>query len=284
MLVFTRNSLVFIMFISAGFSSAAMAKSINVKNLKSAPRIDGSAKDWSGVPATTLKLKNPKPGGKSKIKSVSVKSGVYGNKVYFLFKWKDDSKDIHHKPYVWNSGKGKYVKGKQREDRLAIQFAMKGNYSTNWLSGKTFTADTWHWKAARSNPAGVAHDKRTIISTSRQKKSFKTKAENGKTIYIRRPSDSGPKLYKTKRYRKYKNDIMPKYIINKKPTGSIADVKAKAVWSNGTWTLEMSRVLNTGNHDDIVFRKGKTVKAGLAIFNHSGDNDHNNSEMIKFRF
>lgn len=77
---------------------------------------------------------------------------------------------------------------------------------------------------------------------------------------------------------------MPKYIVNKNPTGSIADVKAKAIWGNGMWTLELSRKLNTGNSDDVVFQSGRALKGGIAVFNHSGNDDHNHSETINFQF
>ncbi len=77
---------------------------------------------------------------------------------------------------------------------------------------------------------------------------------------------------------------MPKYIVNENPTGSIADVRAKGVWANGVWTLELQRKLDTQNLDDVVFEKGKKVLGGIAVFNHTGDDDHNHSDVINFQF
>lgn len=266
------------------FATNLLAAVINVTPLKSAPTLDGSDSDWSAVSAATLPLKNDKPDGRSNVESISIKAGVFGDKVYFLLQWKDDSEDNQHKPYTWDAAKNKYIKGTQQEDRVALQFVMSGDYDVNWLSGNTFTADTWHWKAARSNPAGIAQDKRTIIGKVAAKKAFKGTAADGSTIYIKRPSDAGDKLYKTQRYKKKESDVMPKYIVNKNPTGSIADVKAKAIWGNGMWTLELSRKLNTGNSDDVVFQSGRALKGGIAVFNHSGNDDHNHSETINFQF
>lgn len=266
------------------FASNLLASIISVNPLKSAPTLDGSGSDWSAVSATTISLKNDKPGGKSNIESISVKAGVFNGRVYFLLQWKDKSEDNQHKPFIWDASKNKYTRGSQREDRVALQFVMSGDYNANWLSGDIFTADTWHWKAARSNPAGIAHDKRTIIGKVATKKAYKGTTKDGSTVYIQRPSDTGDKLYKTRRYKKKAMDVMPKYIVNKNPSGSIADVKAKAMWADGVWTLELSRKLNTGNPDDVVFQSGKRLKGGIAVFNHSGDDDHNRSETIDFQF
>jgi len=66
--------------------------------------------------------------------------------------------------------------------------------------------------------------------------------------------------------------------------GSITDVKAKGVWKNGMWLLEIKRKMDTGHPDDVVFVKGKAVKAGIGIFNHSETDDHTISETLIFQF
>ncbi len=265
-------------------ASTLAAEDIKLSNLSAAPTIDGNDADWSGIPATTIKLINNRSGGKANINELTIKSGVNGGSVYFLMQWKDATHDNQHKPYVWDNAKGKYGKGKQSEDRFAIQFAMTGDYDVNWLSGNLFTADIWHWKAARTNGLGLAQDKMTIITDKKTKKAYKGKADNGKTIYIKRKSDAGSKFYKTTRYTSKEKDIMPKYVLASSATGSIADVKAKGVWSNGQWTLELSRKLNTGNNDDVVFTAGQSVKGGIAIFDHSGNDDHSHSDNLNFLF
>ena len=263
-------------------SSATFAQTIKVGKLAKAPTLDGSGSDWGSVSATVIKLVNTKKGGKSKVASVSMKAGVSGGDIYFLAEWSDSSHGEHHKPYVWNAGAKKYEAGKQREDRLALNFAMSGDFTHKWDSGKTFKADMWHWKSYRTNASGIAHDKMTIISSTPSKKSYKMSA-GGKTVYIQRPSDSGDKLYKTKRYSSKEKDIMPKYILNMAPTGSIADVKAKAKWANGKWTVEFKRKLNTGNADDAVFKVGSPIKGTIGVFDASGDDDHNISETITYQ-
>lgn len=57
------------------------------------------------------------------------------------------------------------------------------------------------------------------------------------------------------------------------PTESRGDIRAKGIWKNGRWTLEMRRKLNTGNRDDMVFTpdfwRPVYYMYGLAVFNHT---------------
>ena len=77
---------------------------------------------------------------------------------------------------------------------------------------------------------------------------------------------------------------MPKYILTDNPKGSIADVQCKGVWKDGKWSLEIRRKLDTKHQDDVVFAKGKSVKAGLALFDHTGDDNHVISDNFVFQF
>ncbi len=261
------------------FSAAAFSQSIPVVELSSAPQLDGNAIDWQAYPAVDVPLE-----GQLAPKNVAVKSGVFGDEVFVLLQWKDSTHDKEHKPYVWDAANEKYKKGKKQEDRFAINFAMEGDFTADWLSGNIFKADMWHWKAGRSNPIGIAQDKMTIITTEKAKQVYTATAKNGKEIYILRPSDSGDALYTTKRYATKEKDVMPKYILNENAKGSIADVKAKGVWENGQWTLELKRKLNTGHPDDVVFTKGQALAASMAVFDRSGNENHNISDTLVFQF
>lgn len=277
-IIFIATSLVI------SFFGTTSAQEVSVNKLSTAPVLDGSDSDWQGISETVIPLKKSGTNVTVAIPSVSIKSGIIGDEIYIFMQWDDATKDDQHKPFIWNSAQNKYVAGEQREDRLALQFEMDGDYTVNWLSGNSFEADTWHWKAARSNPIGLVHDKRTIIGTAPVKKAYKATTENGATIYIQRPGDKGDKLYTTKRYSTKEKDMMPKYILATDPKGSVADVHCKGIWKDGKWSLEIKRKLNTGHPDDIVFTEGKTVKAGLAVFDHSGDDNHVISDTFNFQF
>nr|MBF0222969.1 hypothetical protein [Desulfobulbaceae bacterium] len=272
---------IYLLAISCSLLSAmpAFSQTIPTFQLNSPPTIDGNANDWHAYEFTNIPLE-----GVLDIKNVAVKSGIAGDEVFFIFQWQDNSYDIEHKPFIWNTAEGKYTTEDKSEDRFSINFDMEGDFTHDWLSGNSFKADMWHWKAARSNPIGLAQDKLTIITTEPSKKAYTTKAKNGQKIYILRPSDAGDPLYKTARYATKEQDRMPKYILNTDVKGSVADVKAKGVWENGQWTLELKRKLNTGNPDDRVFKKGDTVLAAIAVFDHSGDEFHNISKTLTFQY
>lgn len=262
----------------------ADAQTIQVKKLNRAPTLDGNANDWEQVEATVIPVAGL-PGNKVVgVDEISVKAGVAGDSVYFLWQWKDDTEDIQHKPFVWDEKAGKYEAVPQAEDRFAVNFAMEGDFTYDWFSGQTFKADNWHWKAARTNPGGLAHDKMIIITTEPTKKAFKATARNNSEIYILRPSDQGDELYTTKRYAVKEKNMMPKYIMSDNPQGSVTDVKAKGVWKDGVWTLEFKRLLDTGHPDDLAFKAGDVVPAAIAVFNHTGDEHHNTSKTIYFQF
>ncbi|MGB5742136.1 MAG: ethylbenzene dehydrogenase-related protein, partial [Sedimenticolaceae bacterium] len=211
--------------------------------------------------------------------------GTHSDRVFLFVEWDDDSEDTVHKPWVWNGELNKYVKGPQREDRLAVQFSTDENYSTDWRSGEEFTADTWHWKASRSNPLGLAHDKSLVVSRSKLLRAYKLSIADGGNLYISRPSDTGDKIYKTKRYRRFDQPLMPKYLLTESPRGSVADVAARGVWSQGKWRLELSRKLSTGNADDVALpQRPGSVAGGIAVFDHSENDDHAISDTLAFDF
>ena len=68
------------------------------------------------------------------------------------------------------------------------------------------------------------------------------------------------------------------------PSGSLIDVKAKGIWNNGEWTLEMSRKLDTGNADDVSLSQVKTIKGAIAVFNKAGAEHKSFSETMVFDF
>lgn len=260
----------------------AESLAIAVSPLNEAPLLDGRLDDWA-IESQRIQLHKAHPDVSVELSDLSLWAGHHDDMIYFAFRWADSSPDRQHKPYIWSDEKQRYAVGKQREDRLAIQFQIEGDYDVNWLSGNSFKADMWHWKSARSAPIGFAHDKMTIVSREKLTRSYKAEALNGEPVYIRRPSDSGDKLYTNKRYGLRESKQMPKYILNPDVSGSVADVKAAQRWEDGEWIVELSRKLDTGHDDDIVFEPGKEIPGGIAVFNRSGDANHVISDNLLFR-
>lgn len=271
-------------FLFALLSPAALAQTIIVSTLTQAPQIDGQDSDWDKVPAQIIMLAPFKQNSGLQSREIIIKAGQFQGQVFFYFQWPDKTENITHRTYVWNEAQQRYKKGADLEDRLVMQFEISGEYSTDWSNANDFVADTWHWKAARSNPLGLAHDKIATLSSKKLLRAASIPSPDGSKRYVFRESDEGTRLYKTLRYVEKEQDLMPKYELFPNPSGSIADVKARGIWRNGIWQLELSRKLDTGHSDDAQFVSRQTVRGGIAVFDASSEENHIISETLVFQF
>ena len=190
-------------------------------------------------------------------------------------RWPDATKNDSHESRLWDETLRGYKTGDDREDRVALMFDMGGDFASCMLAGKTFRADVWHWKAARTGPAGLAHDKHHIYSLKPvHEKSQEFTTRKGQTVDIARVSDVGDSIYTANKPKERDKDTLPGSVLNPKAQGSIADIKAAAGHDGEDWTVTLTRKLDTGNEDDVAFRKGESYKAAAACFNRSGDAHH----------
>lgn len=268
--------------ISTALAATSEPQIIPIVQLKSAPLRDGSGEDWKEVAGVEIPLVYL--GKPELVKMLLLKAGVFGDEVYFYSEWEDSTEDIQHKPHVWDEAQQKYLESPQREDRFALEFAMDGDYDANWFSGKEFKADMWNWKAARTNPISISHDKMTIVSKQAMPESYKATLPDGSNIYIRRPNDAGEEPYTTKRYFKKQQDLMPKYIPRELLYKGTDDIKAKGIWKEGKWHLEQSRKLDTQQADDVRFEPNTSVKGAIAVFDHDENERHFTSKTLLFKF
>lgn len=248
---------------------------IEAATVSAAITIDGDVGEWAGVPGVTVRL-----AGDGGVDSVEIKAAVYGDTIYLLAVWSDPTENRQHKPYRWDDATQSYKKQRELEDRFAISFRMSGKFSANKIDGSIFVADVWHWKAARSDPAGVAHDKMWKTSGEPFEKSKEWTNGNGTTIYLARLSDAGTRLYKPVKYDAKEDDVMPGYKVTMSPQGSIADVAAKGVWRDGRWYLELARKLDTGNPDDVVISAEGSIEIAIAAFNGVDGRKHSVSNVL----
>ncbi|MGB0206117.1 MAG: ethylbenzene dehydrogenase-related protein [Neptuniibacter sp.] len=263
-------------------SPLGYSQTIFVSPLENQPVIDGSDADWLSVPGVTIAVKPVNPTYSSETTEVLLKAGHFDGEVFFYLRWRDYSENLVHKAWVWDESKKRYVMGPEREDRLAMQFEMEGEYSTDWANANDFKADMWHWKSSRSNPLGLVHDKFTVLSQNKLLRAAALPAADGSKRYVLRKSDAGEPLYRTMRFGKKKQEVMPKYELLV-AQGSMADIQAKGIWKDGNWQLELRRKLSTG-HDDVQFELGNSYLGGIAVFNASDNDDHLISETLQFQF
>ncbi len=254
--------------------------------------------------------------------SVTTKAVYTNNSIFFLYKWKDANQSITKG--AWQYEGGKWIHQKGNEDRISMlfeidrinNFATKGcaivchipEGATNAKDGKFGTlsvvekGDLWHWKAARSDPAGFADD--TWLTMISEKKGGR-KGDKGiggdkknitddksKPKYMLAPDKSLGKngillashAVEITDYSVFKDGDTITYRMPKDFTESYADIKADSRYANGEWTVMLSRKLDTGNPDDTAFNPRRKYNFAMALFDNSGDEDSYDSEVITLKF
>jgi hypothetical protein len=254
--------------------------------------------------------------------SVTTKAIYTDDSIYFLFKWKDPTLSVTKGAWKYDGTKWSHQKG--NEDRIALLFEINriNNYATkgcaivchvpqgasNAKDGKfgTLTAaemgDLWHWKAARSDPAGFADD--TWLTKISEKKGGR-KRDKGKGGDQKNMTDdkSKPKFMlapgktlakngillashavEITNYSDFKAGDVLTYRMPKTPSGSHSDIKAVSRYADGGWTVMLYRKLDTGNEDDTAFNPRKKYNFTMALFDDSGDEDSYDSEVITLSF
>ncbi|MGQ0612917.1 MAG: DUF1259 domain-containing protein [Planctomycetaceae bacterium] len=252
-----------------------------------APAVDGQPNDpvWNyarALQVAALKVwPKPEPHGTSVvIKSVHTKSHIY-----FLVRWRDETKDdAFHKPWVWNATKGAYEEGPDREDMFTLAFQHTGVFDADMLSGEAGVWDVWQWKATRTNPQGYAMDRTHRYTPEKPEgKARSYTARDGRTIWIARPEDAGDTVErKQPAPATHQGDRVPQYLPGT-PSGSQADVRAKGTWADGWWTLEIERKLDTGHADDTAFDTDLRYRMAVAAHDRTGDMDKA-SDVIELVF
>lgn len=167
--------------------------------------------------------------------------------------------------------------------------------------------DLWHWKAARSAPYNHADDAWLTVAgnptgsyreTGRRKDAgiggdIKNQtADASRPLYMqdpaKKPSVPGFLLMeaavKITDYTVFKaGDVIP-YRLPVKPSGSRFDVKAISRYADGGWMVMLSRKLNTGHEDDVVFNPKKRYSFALAVFDNSGSEHSKATEPMTLIF
>ena len=152
--------------------------------------------------------------------------------------------------------------------------------------------DLWHWKSVRTGPVGQMDDQYVDSTRYDKDKSPEAgrksdpKTAGGYNDNINE-AKSGPKwaakgnkpappywiLDSEKEpldESKYKPGDEVAGIVIAPLVGDRGDISAKASWSNGAWTLELSRKLKTGSQYDVQFDDlSKSYSFGVAVFDNA---------------
>jgi hypothetical protein len=268
---------------------------IESASVETAPTIDGDGSDtvWENGTALTV--------GAGAV-DVDITSVFTTTDIYFRATWSDSTESVGKKEWSFNVVSNEWEQDGD-EDRLALTWNISTtDFNTQGCgvichpplmntSTPGETMDTWHWKAARTNPSGWLDDK-FFNSTDRQgdNKNSGGYSDNKQTLdFTDDPANSTDvpmyweplatgadalsitqaeidagetKLITTAFANGALVDedstvldnatLIPGYY-SSRPTGSRGDVEAKATFASGAWTLEWGRSLDTGNSDDIQF-------------------------------
>jgi len=248
-----------------------------------APVVDGDISEWDSGLFTTLAI-TPAMDDDSKNKLGEIDAElaitVVNEHIYVAVKWPDPTESILYRPWEWKGTK--YRKGKKRDDMLAFRLEFSGQYDRSMLTKAKYQADVWVWSAGRSNLAGYADDYLHTITTDFIDNVSEYELEDGTIVFIDRETDEGDKGYKSfKPNLNVKTESKVSSVeITGAQSGSVADVRAKGVWKDGYWTVEMSRALDTGNVDDKALMSGDKVLSQIAIFEAINEEHKSISEPI----
>jgi hypothetical protein len=107
---------------------------------------------WIRAPEVTVPLVY------GSVNSVSVKALYSSTDVFIRVRWRDDSEDRQHHPWVWDETSEQYVTSPQIEDSLILSFEAGCEWFPSFLAGYVYDFDGWQWLAAQSDPVFKAID------------------------------------------------------------------------------------------------------------------------------
>lgn len=252
--------------------------------------VDGADAEWGNVAASTIAL-DSMAGLNNGITSAAMRVGYDRKYVYMQVKWTevvtgsfvqsaDVSKQIWRydslpRPSKWNRYGG--------EDKLILGWPI--TTITGWnvsglsaiFDGSVFrtpaageTADLWVWQSTETYYSGFLGDKIVRYAAAGEASEFdagtspafaiENFATSNRPTYMRSGSPNTGSSYPLTAYEyvkfdtgiRWKNQATIPGYITFIPSGSTADVQSAATYSNGTWTVEMRRLRQTGNGDDAV--------------------------------
>lgn len=249
-----------------------------------APVLDGAVDDsWEAAKPLTVTVREAV--GADKPRQVTLYALHTDDSLYVLAQWADTTRSDRRDPYLWNAEENRYERPTTPDDQFALEFPLSENFQLNMLAdGVTYSADVWHWKAGRSNLGGWVDDKRHLISPEPMDGAAPYQLGGHATVYIARPMDAGDVSYQTVPAPEgFSGEVVSSYT-PATPNGSQADIRGKAIHDGAGWTLEMSRLFDTGFSDDAVLDPREDILCAIAILDDELYWRHSVSQMLVLRF
>jgi hypothetical protein len=225
---------------------------------------------------------------------------------YLAATWADDTESIAKKQWFYD---GSTWTQSENEDRFGIIFDMGLNdpegpscatmcHGDGLMRTNYGFVDVWHWKAYRSNPMGVADDKRWATDDRHSDDGTSSYSDNGpdasdlpEFMAVGDPgvnvdfiveaaslgnfdpysvmSSTSAEATAFDQGAVFSNgDVIPGYVL-RTSSGDRGNVMAAGKWNNGVWTVEFRRV-NSGSDYDFAVPSGGTVDFTHEIFDNTG--------------
>ena len=242
---------------------------------------DGSDQVWAqaqpvNVDCEPLSRRTPKT-------SLEIKAVHTGGTIYMRLRWRDPDEDRQYRPWIWDKAQGKYNQSEILDDAAAVMvYESSGLDGSCMLQGETFRADIWLWRAFWSGISGKASDQFMVASSDRLPRANSYVSKNGRgQVWVQNLPDKGKQGWRYDIPFPGENPAptLPSY----KPdtaTGSAADVNAIGKYKDGYWTVEFSRVFDTGNEDDVAVPKAGKILTSYAVYERADRNDHAVSPLV----
>jgi len=119
--------------------------------------------------------------------------------------------------------------------------------------------DLWRWRSSVTGRFGYADDMVVDGNGKRGDEGLALSVEN------RNSSAPGPEFHS--------KNTAPYFLITA-PKGRQAQVLGKGSWKRGRWDVLLSRALDTGDPDDVVFQSGFDLPFSVSIFDHTWTQHH----------
>ncbi|MEN8180820.1 MAG: ethylbenzene dehydrogenase-related protein [Pseudomonadota bacterium] len=240
-------------------------QTLQASRVAQAPVVDGNAQDpeWAAAKALVTRDRVAKI-------DITLKAIYTADEIFFLLRFPDTTENRVHKMLQWDKEMEIYKPGPTREDAIILKWSMEPlPVDLSLTSEQPYKADIWYWKSYRTGHAGYADDKYQIYSNLPLPKSKRLLSGEGNTFYLIRKGDAGQSAYQGASPIEYQGEETPAYKL-RKPSGSRADVRAKGQWNNGFWSVEFSRKLVTGHHDDVALEAGRSYRFGVSRYEIAG--------------
>jgi hypothetical protein len=164
--------------------------------------------------------------------SLRAKACTDGARIFLLVRFPAAEERRRHRPWRWDATAQQYLSGNDEEQALTVLWAAEGG-----------GADIWIWRSDRTDASGHADDGWFMPGAG----------------FL---PDAGTPCWESRYVAEFAGAELPRFY-PREPTGSLADVRARGVWEEGHWTVELTRTLATGQADDVALSGPGVIRLQL---------------------